>query len=108
MLAYDDPTLYLFTGRHSIHRVIPTSYWYREDQKATVQFFREIDTYAGERGFRYLYVNESDFRRDLAEEEKTPAMEALRKHPSLKPIFRTKHGVLYELMADRRLAAQIK
>ena len=108
VLAYDDPTLYLFTGRHSIHRVIPTSYWYREDQKATVQFFREIDTYAGERGFRYLYVNESDFRRDLAEEEKTPAMEALRKHPSLKPIFRTKHGVLYELMADRRLAAQIK
>ena len=108
VLAYDDPTLYLFTGRYSIHRVIPTSYWYREDQKATVQFFREIDRYAGEREFHYLYVNESDFRRDLAEEEKTAAMEALRQHPGLKPIFRTKNGVLYESMFGRRLAAQIK
>jgi hypothetical protein len=108
VVAYDDPTLYLFTGRYSIHRVIPTSYWYREDQKATAGFFRTIDHYAAERGFRYLYVNGSDFRRDLSAEEKTAALQALRQHPGWKPIFHTEHGVLYELGADRRLAAQIR
>jgi hypothetical protein len=108
VVAYDDPTLYLFTGRYSIHRVIPTSYWYREDQKTTVGFFREIDDYASKRGFRYVYVNASDFRRDLSDEEKASALDALKRHPGLKPIFRTAHGVLYELAADRRLAAQIK
>jgi len=108
VMAYDDPTLYLFTGRASIHRVIPTRYWYSEDQKATVQFFEEIDTYAAERGFRYLYVNASDFRRDLSDKEKTAALEVLRRHPGLKPVFRTQHASLYELTPERRLAAQIQ
>ena len=108
VMAYDDPTLYLFTGRYSIHRVIPTRYWYGEDRKSTVGFFRQIDRFAGERGFRYLYVNSSDFRRDLADEEKAAVMETLRTHPALKPVFRTAHGVIYELADARRLAVQIK
>ncbi len=68
----------IYTGRYSIHQVIPTKYWYGEDQKATVACFREIDRFAGERGFRYLYVNASDFRRDLADEEKSAVMAVLR------------------------------
>ncbi len=108
ILAYDDPTLYLFTGHYAMHRVIPTSYWYREDQKSTLQFFRQIDEFAAERGLRYLYVNSGDFRRDLAAEEKSAVLAVLRQHPAWKPIFRTSHGALYELLPERRLAAQIK
>lgn len=107
VVAYDDPTLYLFTGRYSMHRVIPTSYWYREDQAATVQFFKEIDRYAGERGFQYLYVHANDFRRDLGEEEKTAALKAMQQHPGLHRVYQTEHGTLYEL-ADRRLTAHTR
>ncbi|MBY0505724.1 MAG: hypothetical protein K2X03_17550 [Bryobacteraceae bacterium] len=104
VMAYDDPTLYLFTGRYSIHRVIPTKYWYGEDSAATVKCFRDIDRFAGERGFRYLYVNQSDFRRDLAEEDKTAVMNALRRHPALQPVYRSARGVIYEVAEARRLA----
>lgn len=104
VMAYDDPTLYLFTGRYSIHRVVPTRYWYGEDQKATVGLFRDIDRYAAERGFRYLYVNGSDFRRDLAAEEKKAVMGVLGGHAGLQPVFRAGSGVVYELAERRRLA----
>jgi len=104
VMAYDDPTLYLFTGRYSLHRVIPTKYWYAEDQQATVECFRQIDRFAGDRGFRYLYVNASDFRRDLADEEKTAVMKAFQTHAALKAVFQTPGGTIYELADARRLA----
>jgi hypothetical protein len=108
VMAYDDPTLYLFTGRYSMHRVVPTKYWYGEDRKATVACFREIDRFAGERGFRYLYVHGGDFRRDLAEEEKADVMAVLRGENGWKPLFSSARGVLYDLEAERRFVAQVK
>jgi hypothetical protein len=97
VVAYNDPVLYLYTGRESIRRPMPPYIWYSEDNAKAVELYREIATYARDHGAGYVYHTTADLRPDMGESEVAPIYKAIRSNPQLTPIFKNEMGTLYRV-----------
>lgn len=64
VFAYDDPLLFLYTGRKSCSLAIPPKLIYY-DEHATDALVRAIPEFAREHRLQYLLVTSDDFYRDL-------------------------------------------
>jgi 4-amino-4-deoxy-L-arabinose transferase-like glycosyltransferase len=63
--AYDDPVLYLYTGRQALGMPMPSSRIYTGDTgPAADRFIRDVPHAARERGLTYLFVTKVDFYRE--------------------------------------------
>jgi hypothetical protein len=65
ILTYDDPLLYLYTGRTGY--AMPILYWLTYDctPRRTAAYFRTTTDFMAEHNLTYALVTASDFRRDL-------------------------------------------
>ncbi len=97
VVAYNDPVLYLYTGRRSISRPLPPYIWYTEDHARAVEMYRDLASYARDHGASYVYYSTADLRRDMSDEEAAPIEEAVRDNPALSVIYHGGIGTIYRV-----------
>ena len=69
-VAYDDPSLFLHTGRAAVGMHFPTRLHYRGDRQGVIDFFAGMPEFARRHGFQYLLLTPADFEQDLSAEER--------------------------------------
>jgi hypothetical protein len=65
VFAYDDPLVYLYTGRHSCNLPIPTRLYYHEDQATLDRRVDDVPGFAVDHHLEYVLLTPADFYRDL-------------------------------------------
>lgn len=102
LIAYNDPVMYLYTGRHSIRRPLPPYIWYTEDEARAVDLYRDLASYARDHGAGYFYYTTADLRRDMTDTETIPIEDVIRANPEFTVIHRQGIGTVYQVAADER------
>jgi hypothetical protein len=100
VIAYNDPVLYLYTGRHSISRPLPPYIWYSSDHARAVELYRGVAPYALQHGVGYVYYTTKDMRRDMDADDVVDIETAIRSNPRLTPVFRYGIGTIYRVDGD--------
>ena len=85
VFAYDDPLLYLYTGRKSCGLPIPPKLYLHNDDAGIERLLHSIPDFARENRLDYLLLTRDDFYRDLH----TPGAEHLAKAVETNRLFRT-------------------
>ncbi len=101
VISYNDPVLYLYTGRESMSRPLPPSIWYSEDYEKALELYRDLPAYAREHGATYVYHTTADLRRDMGENRVAPIESAIRSNPLFTPVFEKGIGTVYRVSGDK-------
>jgi len=67
VFAYDDPVLYLYTGRKSCNMPIPTKLYYHNDDAGIDKLLHTIPDFSRQYNLGYVLLAHDDFYRDLHE-----------------------------------------
>ncbi len=97
LLAYNDPVLYLYTGRRSISRPLPPYIWYASDHARAVEMYRSLAPYAVEHGAGYVYYTTADGSRDTSAEDMAEIEAAVRSNPGFTRVFQYGSGTIYRV-----------
>jgi hypothetical protein len=97
LIAYDDPVLYLYTGRLALRLPMPPRIWYNEDHDGEVELYRGLVPYARQHGASFVYSTSSDLRNDMAGEGADAIQRVIRTNPELAPMYRSPGGTVYQL-----------
>ena len=95
--AYDDPLLYLYTGRKSVGLPIPPRLQYHDDQAGIDKLLDSIPNFANRYGLSYALVTPGDFYRDLHERGAQRELDALR---GARAVFTSSGATVYALPAS--------
>jgi len=101
VIAYNDPVLYLYTGRESMSRTMPPMVWYLEQEEKAVAMYRNLASYARDHGATYVYHTSADLRRDMSEDQVVPIENAISSNPLLTPVFQKGIGTVYRVGAEK-------
>lgn len=96
-VAFNDPVLYLHTGRTALSVIFPPKYWYREDRPGMVAFYAKLADFARAHGAGYVYSTSDDLNREIGGEDKEAVMKAITTNPALIPLAHTKTGTIYQI-----------
>jgi branched-subunit amino acid transport protein len=102
VFAYDDPLLYLYTGRKSLSLPIPPKLQHHDDQAGIDQLLDSIPDFASRHGATYALVTPGDFYRDLHAHGALREAAAIR---TLNPAFTSPAALVYEFPAARAVAS---
>ncbi len=102
LIAYNDPVMYLYTGRRSISRPLPPYIWYTEDHARAVDLYRDLASYARDHGAGYVYYTTADLRRDMGDSDTTSIEGAIRANPEFSVIYQQGIGTIYQVGAGAR------
>ena len=97
ILSYDDPLLYLYTGRRGVHRPLDPLWWYREDHASIQAAYRELASYCRSRGLQYIYFTTDDLGREAGGDDQQEVRFSIRNNPELKPLFTAGIGTVYRV-----------
>lgn len=73
-LAYDDPSLYLYTGRHACGMHAPTR---EQGGKSTLEYFSSMPGLARRSEYDYVFLTGSDFLQDMRKQDRIDARLAI-------------------------------
>lgn len=65
VFAYDDPTLFLYTGRRACGLPVPPRLFHHDDQAGIDRLLDQAPQFARQQGLQYFFLTPSDFYRDL-------------------------------------------
>ena len=97
ILSYDDPLLYLYTGRHGIHQPLDPLWWYREDHASIRKTYRDLPEFCRKRGLDYIYFTTGDLGRETGEQDQREAQRLVEQNPELARVFTAGVGTLYKV-----------
>jgi hypothetical protein len=97
IFSYDDPLLYLYTGRQGIHSSIDPMWWYRDDHSAVLNAYRDLATFCRARGLDYVYFTTSDLGRETGPEDQRQVQSIMQTNPELTPLFTAGIGTVYKV-----------
>lgn len=97
VLSYDDPLLYLYTGRRGIHQPLDPLWWYREDHASIQAVYRDLAAYCRGRGLQYIYFTDEDLGRETGGDDQHEAQRLIRTNPELTPVFSAGIGTVYKV-----------
>jgi hypothetical protein len=97
VFAYDDPMLYLYTGRKSCNLPIPPKLYYHSDDAGIDKLLDSIPDFARQYQLSYLLLTPSDFYRDLHEARARYLAGAVENSPAFQPAFKTPSFSIYGL-----------
>jgi len=97
VLTYDDPLMYLYTGRTGY--AMPILHWvsYSENLKRTTAYFKTTSDFMVEHHLDYALVTSGDFRRDLHEDGRIAITEALNDTSVFEPSFASSGTEVFKL-----------
>lgn len=97
VLSYDDPLLYLYTGRRGNYLPLLPRWWYAEDHRSIIDAYRNVATYCRSRGLDYVYFTSEDLDREVGPDDRERIAESIKDNPELTPVFHSGIGVLYKV-----------
>ena len=97
ILSYDDPLLYLYTGRRGLHRPLDPLWWYREDHASILEAYRELPDYCRSRGLQYIYFTNDDLGRETGSDDREEVQFLIKNNPELTPVFTAGIGTVYKI-----------
>ena len=93
--AYDDPLLYLYTGRRSCNLPIPPRLYYHHDEPGIDRLLGTIPDFAREQHLDYALLTTGDFYRDLHEHGERTLAHAVENSPQFRPVFHSGATTVY-------------
>ncbi|MGC9972774.1 MAG: hypothetical protein ABSE56_19500 [Bryobacteraceae bacterium] len=87
VLAYQDPILYLHTGRKACRLVVPPALVYSGDRQALERFFSGVADFAHEQRLTYAVLTPGDLSAELPDEDRRTAYRMFRANPRLKQVY---------------------
>lgn len=100
VFAYDDPLLYLYTGRKSCNLPIPPTLYYHNDDAGVEKLLRSIPDFARQYQLSYLLLTPADFYRDRHELGARQLIEAVERSNSFQLSFKTPAAAVYRYAAS--------
>lgn len=97
VLSYDDPLLYLYTGRRGNYLPLLPRWWYSEDHHAIIDAYRNVAAYCRRRGLEYVYFTSEDLEREAGPDDRDQIARSIRENPELTPVFQSGIGILYKV-----------
>jgi hypothetical protein len=105
VFAYDDPMLYLYTGRKSLNMPIPPKLYYHNDDAGIDKLLHTIPDFARQYNLGYALLIHDDFYRDLRENGARHLSEAVQSSHAFEKMFQTPALSIYRfsntMSADR-------
>ena len=95
VFAYDDPLLYLYTGRKSCNVPIPPKLYYHDDQAGIDKLLTSIPDFARQYQLSYIVLAQDDFYRDLHDRGARCLRQAVESNAAFEPLFKTAHVSIY-------------
>lgn len=95
IFAYDDPVVYLYTGRTSCGIPVPTRFLYRDDSESIDRLVDSIPAFAREHRLTYLLLTPGDFYRDLHEQRAARLRQDAGSDPGLRQAFQAHDVSVY-------------
>lgn len=102
VVAYNDPAMYLYTGRRSIRRILPFYLWYTDDHEQVVNLYRELPAFALDHGATYAYQTATDVEVGMTEDDAESILQSIDSNPLLTPVYKMGMGVVYRVDAAER------
>ncbi len=100
VLAYDDPLMYLYTGRRSCNLPIPPRLYYHNDDPGIERLLRTVPEFAREQRLNYVLIANDDFYRDLHENGALHLANAVESSPRFRSLFRTNYAAVYAFKVE--------
>ncbi|HML16149.1 MAG TPA: hypothetical protein VK419_03950 [Bryobacteraceae bacterium] len=97
VFSYDDPLLYLYTGRRGNYLPLLPRWWYAEDHQSIINAYRNVVPYCRSRGLQYLYFTSEDLEREAGPDDREAIGRSIEANPELTPVFRAGIGTLYRV-----------
>ncbi len=97
VFAYDDPMLYLYTGRKSLNMPIPPTLYYHNDDAGIYKMLDSIPDFARQYNLSYALLIHDDFYRDLHDNGARHLSEAVQSSHAFEKLFETPSLSIYHL-----------
>jgi hypothetical protein len=97
VFAYDDPVVFLYTGRRSCGLPIPTKLYYHDDDDGIDRLLYSIPDFVRENRLDYLLLARSDFYRDLQAHGAEHLAKAVETNHVFERMYKTSGGSVYHL-----------
>lgn len=95
IFAYDDPLLFLYTGRKSCSLPVPPKFHYHDDEIGVDQLLQSIPSFARQYHLGYVLLAHDDFYRDLHERGVTVLDAAVESNRSFEKLYTTPAAAIY-------------
>jgi len=95
VFAYDDPLLYLYTGRKSCGMPIPTKFSYHGDDAGLDRLLHTIPDFARQYRLDYVLLTINDFYRDLGDNGAKHLRESVESSGAFTPSYRAGVASIY-------------
>jgi len=95
VFAYDDPLLYLYSGRKSCGLPIPSKFFYRDDPAGLDKLLYSLPDFASEQQLSYLVIARDDFYRDLHERGVRSLKRVVESNRAFEPVYKTSDITVY-------------
>jgi hypothetical protein len=86
-LAYDDPSLYLHTGRKACGLHAPTRLYYEKDVDVARSYFGTMPELARQGGYDSILLTGVDFLQDLSQEDRRAARREIDEYPHATTLY---------------------
>ena len=97
ILSYDDPLMFLYTGRQGNYLPLLPRLWYADDHDKMIQAYRDLPAYCRSRGLGYVYFTSDDPDREVGDEDKQKIAAVVKANPELVPLFHAGIGTVYKV-----------
>ena len=105
VFAYDDPLLYLYTGRKSCNLPIPPKFYYHHDDAGIDRLLSLIPEFSRDQRLDYVMLTPGDFYRDLRENGAKHLARYVEESPAFGKLYADGYVTIYRLLpADKALA----
>jgi hypothetical protein len=99
--AYDDPVLFLYTGRPATAFPIAPMPFYYQDRESILRPFRSMAAFAREQNLSYLFRSAADFHRELGDSERDEVNRILTSDPAFATVYQGALTSIYHSTAPR-------
>ena len=106
VFAYDDPLLYLYTGRKACNLPIPPKFYYHDDQAGIDKLLFSLPDFARENELGYVVIARDDFYRDLHERGARFLKQAVESNSAFEPLYKTSGVTVYRFNGRVNSAVQ--
>jgi hypothetical protein len=107
VFAYDDPLLYLYTGRKSCNLPVPPTLYYHDDQPGIDKLLGSIPDFAREYKLGYVLLTRDDFYRDLHERGARCLRQAVDSSGAFQQLYKTPEVAIYQFKSSGETRASL-
>ncbi len=107
VFAYDDPLVFLYTGRKSCSLPVPPKLYYHDDQAGVDKLLDSIPDFARRYNLSYALVTPGDFYRDLHARGARRLTAAVKSSRDFQPSYAASGATVYEFDRAPKVASNV-